>query len=73
MRNVWKGLVVGGMTGVAAGAVLDSVARASEKAVELGGHLRARAPEGAGLVQSLTHKAGEWVHDVDASVAETVE
>lgn len=32
MNNVWKGLVVGGLTGVAAGLVLDSVTNTSEKA-----------------------------------------
>jgi hypothetical protein len=70
MRNVWKGLVVGGLTGVAAGAILDSVARASQKAVELGGQVRGRAPEAGRLVQSLSDKASEWVHD--ANVSETV-
>lgn len=54
MRNVWKGLVVGGLTGVTAGVVLDSIARASKKASELGGQVRSRAPEARRLAQSLT-------------------
>jgi hypothetical protein len=65
MRNVWKGLVVGGLTGVTAGAVLDSISRASKKAVELGGQVRDHAPEAGRLVQSLTDRAGEWLHDAD--------
>jgi hypothetical protein len=65
MRNVWKGLVVGGLTGVTAGVVLDSITRASKKAVEIGGQVREHAPEAGRLVQSLTGKAGEWLHDAD--------
>jgi hypothetical protein len=65
MRNVWKGLVVGGLTGVTAGIVLDSVNRASKKAVELGGQVRVHAPEAGRWVQSVTEKAGEWIHDAD--------
>jgi hypothetical protein len=40
MRNVWKGLVVGGLTGATAGVVLDSLARASRKATQIGLGLR---------------------------------
>jgi hypothetical protein len=65
MRNVWKGLVVGGLTGVAAGVVLDSLSGASKKAAELGGQVREHAPEAARLVHSLSDKAGDWVHDAD--------
>jgi hypothetical protein len=65
MRNVWKGLVVGGLTGVTAGVVLDSINRASKKAVELGGQVRDHAPEAGRWVQSMTDKAGEWIHDTD--------
>jgi ABC-type transporter Mla subunit MlaD len=65
MRNVWKGLVVGGLTGVAAGVVLDSVSRASKKAAEIGSTLRDRAPDAERWVHSLSDKAGDWVHDKD--------
>lgn len=65
MRNVWKGLVVGGLTGVTAGVVLDSITRASKKAAEIGGQVRDHAPEAGRLVQSLTGKAGDWLHDAD--------
>ncbi len=59
MRNVWKGLVVGGLTGVTAGVVLDSIASASKKASELGVQVRSRAPEAGRLARSLTEKAVE--------------
>jgi hypothetical protein len=65
MRNVWKGLVVGGLTGVAAGVVLDSVNRASRRAAQIGGQLRERAPEAERWVHALSDKAGDWVHDND--------
>ena len=65
MRNVWKGLVVGGLTGVTAGVVLDSIARASKKAAQIGGQVRDKAPEAGRLVQSLTDKAGDWIHDAE--------
>jgi hypothetical protein len=65
MRNVWKGLVVGGLTGVGAGMVLDSLARASEKAVALGEQVREHAPEAGRWIQSVTDKAGDRLHDAD--------
>jgi hypothetical protein len=65
MRNVWKGLIVGGLTGVAAGVILDSFAGASKKAAELGEQVREHAPDAGRWVQSVTDKAGDWLHDAD--------
>jgi hypothetical protein len=65
MKNVWKGLFVGGLTGVAAGVVLDSLSRASKKAAELGDQVRDHAPEAGRWVQSAADKAGDWLHDAD--------
>lgn len=67
MKNVWKGLVVGGLTGVTAGAVLDSFNRASKTALAIGEQVRKRAPEGGRWLQSTTDKAAEWIHDTDVS------
>jgi hypothetical protein len=64
MRNVWKGLVVGGLTGVTAGVVLDTIAGASKKAHDVGDQVRENADAGRWL-QSVTEKAGEWLHDAD--------
>ena len=65
MRNVWKGLIVGGMTGVAAGLILDSLAKASQKAIALGDQMREHAPDAGQWVQSVSAKTGEWLHDAD--------
>ena len=65
MRNVWKGLIVGGLTGVTAGIVLDSANRASRKAAAVGGQVRDHAPDAVRWLHSLTDKAGEWLHDSD--------
>jgi hypothetical protein len=65
MRNVWKGLVVGGLTGVTAGVVLDSLSRAAKKAADVGDQVREHAPEAGRWVQSVTDKAGEWLQDAD--------
>jgi hypothetical protein len=65
MRNVWKGLIVGGLTGVVAGKILDSLAGASKKASALGDQVLEHAPDAGHLVQSVADKAGEWLHDAD--------
>ena len=65
MRNVWKGLVIGALTGVAAGLILDSLAAASKKAAEIGEQVRVHAPEAGRWGHSVTDKAGEWLHDAD--------
>jgi len=59
MRNVWKGLVVGGLTGVAAGVVLDSLRGASRTASHWGRQVRDRAPD-----------ATEWLHETGKQVGE---
>ena len=66
MKNVWKGLVVGGLTGVTAGIVIDSFTRAPEKAKNLTRQVREHAPEAGRWVQSVAERAGEIVHDSDA-------
>jgi hypothetical protein len=45
MRNVWKGLVVGGLTGVAAGVLLDVLEGAYDRAGTARDQFRERAPE----------------------------
>jgi hypothetical protein len=65
MRNVWKGLVVGGLTGVTAGVLLDSMSKANKKASEIGKQVRDHAPEAGRWVHSVTNKAGDWIQDSD--------
>ena len=67
MQNVWKGLIVGGLTGAryAAGVVLDILAGASKKAVAVGEQVREHAPDAGRWLQSVTDKAGEWIQEAD--------
>lgn len=65
MRNVWKGLVVGGLTGVSAGIVLDATARASKKAAVIGEQVREHAPEAGRWLQAATSKVGDKIQDAE--------
>jgi len=65
MKNVWKGLVVGGLTGVAAGIVLDALARGAREASALGDKVAQQAPEVAGR---LRHAVTEAVADSASKV-----
>ena len=65
MRNVWKGLIVGGLTGVGAGLILDSLANALQKAAAIRDQVIEHAPDAGRWVQSVTDRAGEWLDDVD--------
>jgi len=67
MRNVWKGLVVGGLTGVAAGFVLDGAARASKRAAAAGDLVLEHAPDAGRWVQSVSERAGDWLQGADVS------
>jgi hypothetical protein len=65
MKSVWKGLIVGGLTGVTAGVVLDTFAGASTKAVAVGEQVRKHAPDAGRWLQLVTDRAGEWIQDAD--------
>jgi hypothetical protein len=53
------------LTGVVAGVVLDTIAGASKKALAVGDQVREHAPDAGRWLQSVTDKAGEWIHDAD--------
>jgi hypothetical protein len=65
MNNVWKGLVVGGLTGVAAGIALDAMTRTSDKARDLGKQVAQHAPDAGRWVQSMAENTKEIWHDSD--------
>jgi hypothetical protein len=65
MRNVWKGLVVGGLTGVAAGLILDLMTEAAEQAGEAGRKVKGRAPDLAGKVKHVAAEAAEALREAD--------
>ena len=64
MRNVWKGLVVAALTGVAA-IVLDAAARSSKKVAAISGQMRDHAPAAGRWLQGVTGTAVDKVHDAE--------
>jgi hypothetical protein len=58
MKNVWKGLVLGGLTGVAAGVVLDVLDRGARQATAIGDRVAHQAPE---VVDRLRHAVSDAV------------
>ncbi len=60
MKNAWKGLVLGGLTGVAAGAVLDALDRGAREATILGERAVHQAPQ---VVGRLRHAVTDAVAD----------
>ena len=65
MQNVWKGLVVGGLTGVAAGVLLDLLEGVSERAGTARDQLRERAPELKERARHAAEVAGERLREAD--------
>lgn len=65
MRNIWKGLIVGGLTGAAAGLVLDGLNWGADAAGTLGDRIIHHAPEVASKVHdSFDSLAGTVSEDV---------
>ena len=65
MRNVWKGLVVGGLTGVVAGMLIDLMDGAAERAGTAREHLRERAPELKERARHAAEVAGERLKEAE--------
>jgi len=65
MRNVWKGLIVGGLTGAGAGAVLDLLARGSQGALLLGGRAKSFAPVAGDRIRSAAESGAHRVEQAD--------
>jgi hypothetical protein len=65
MKNVWKGLVIGGLTGVAAGVVLDLAHRGSELAGSAGKRAADLAPKAADRLKSAATTGAAKLHDAD--------
>src|SRR5271170_186763 len=63
MRNSWKGMVIGGLTGAVVGIALDLTAAAWKQASLGAEHARERAPEAAEWLQGITARAAVLVHD----------
>ena len=65
VRNAWKGLVIGGLTGAIVGIALDALAAAMRQATRGAEHARERAPDALEWLQAVTERATDWVHDTD--------
>jgi hypothetical protein len=73
MKNVWKGMVIGALTGAAAGLMLDLGERGTEKAVALGGAVGGavarHAPEIADLALDLGERGADKAAALSGAVA----
>ena len=65
MKNTWKGLVVGGLTGVAAGLLLDALQGASDRAHEVGRRVAEKAPVVADRLSDAAEHGVARVHEAD--------
>ncbi len=69
MRNVWKGMVIGALTGAAAGLALDLGEQGVEKAAALGGAVARLAPDVADRALDLGERGAERASALGGSVA----
>ena len=57
MKSVWKGLMVGGITGAVVGSAIDAVGRASEWAKHVSVRVRMQTPDSAQKMKTATGRA----------------
>jgi hypothetical protein len=67
MKNAWKGLIVGALTGMVGGSAMDMASAARRKTAEVAHDVIDKAPS---VAKAATHKAADMLHDAD--VPETV-
>jgi gas vesicle protein len=65
MRNIWKGLIIGGLTGAGAGAVVDLFDRGARLVGVAGRKAADMAPEAADRVKSAVSSGVARVHDAE--------
>jgi hypothetical protein len=65
MRNAWKGLVIGALTGIVAGLVLDLISGGSRKAGQLGREVKEQAPRAADLLVAAAGRGAERLHEAN--------
>lgn len=65
MRNVWKGLIIGALTGAGAGAVLDLLARGGQEAVLLGGRAKDYVPVAGDRIRSAAETGAHRIEQAD--------
>lgn len=69
MKNAWKGLIVGALTGMVGGSAMDmasgarrKVTQVMENAVDVVENAVDKAPS---VAKAATHKAADLIHDAD--------
>jgi hypothetical protein len=62
MKNAWKGLIVGALTGMVGGSAMDMASGARRKVAEVAHDVIDKAPSAA---KAATHKAADVLHDAD--------
>jgi hypothetical protein len=62
MKNAWKGLIIGALTGMVGGSAMDMASGARHKASKAVHDVMDKAPSAA---KAATHKATEVLHDAD--------
>jgi hypothetical protein len=65
MRNIWKGLIVGGLTGAGAGIALDVLGRAAQLVGIAGKRAAYMAPEAADRVKSAVNAGVTQIREAD--------
>lgn len=70
MRNIWKGLIVGGLTGAGAGAVLDVLNKSARLVGTTTKRAAEMAPDAAERVRSAATSAGRKAADIAPEAAE---
>ncbi len=65
MRNAWKGLIIGGLTGVGAGVILDVLSAGSEQLSTAGSRAARRFPAAAGKVKDAVISGVDRIGDAD--------
>jgi len=67
MKNAWKGLIIGALTGMVGGSAMDMAVGARRKAGEVAHDVIGKTPS---VAKAATHKAADVLHHAD--VPETV-
>jgi len=62
MKNAWKGLIVGALTGMVGGSAMDLASGARRKAAEVAHDVIDKVPS---VAKAATHKAADVLHDAD--------
>ena len=64
VKNAWKGLIVGALTGMVGGSAMDMASGARRMTAEVAHDVIDKAPS---VAKAATHKAADMLHDADVS------